>query len=150
MTYSVVFSIPPAVRDLLAASTDTDLEGVAVLTGPRRVAAGQDSLAVQDCRASANRAVTGGYRRESGSFTLRAHVEVRGAGEDAIDAARERCDAILAAACAELEGDSTLDGITLFCDVTEVAEDDQSTTDTIHEFTAHAVVSFTADVQPGA
>ena len=147
MAYSVVFTLPPIVRVLLAANTD--LANVEILTGPRRVKAGADALAIQDMRATHARVVTGGWRRESGSFIVRAHVEVSGAGEDAIDAARERADALLGFAADVLEADCTLGGVLLSCDVTEVAEDDQAAPQNQHEFTAHMTVSFTADVQPG-
>ena len=148
MAYSVVFTLPGELRDLLTSAPP--LDGVHILTAPRRTAAGAAELAVQEMRATQSRPVTGGWRRESGSFVLRAYAEVRGAGEDAIDAARTKVDGVLAAASGVLEGDCTLGGIVLHCDISEIAEDDQSLTTDGHTFTAHATVTFRADVNPGA
>lgn len=148
MSYSVVFALPRQLRAML--ESWPELEGVTILTGPRRTAAGSRELAVQEMRASAKRPVTGGIRREQGGFVLRCYVEAAGAGEDAIDAAREAADAILDAASDVLESDYTLGGLVRFCDVVEVAEDDQALTTEVRTFTAHLSVSFTADVQPGA
>ena len=147
MAYSIVFSLPPAVRTLMEDAAT--LAGVNVLTGPRVITAGGKSLAVQDIRATASRPITGGYRREEGTFNLRVYVEVKGAGEDAIDAARTDADAVLHAACDVLEADPTVGGILRLCDVTEIAEDDQALIADGHTFAAHAAVSFTADVMPG-
>lgn len=145
MSYSIVFALPPAVRVAMAALTD-----VAVMTGPRQIPAGGNQLAVQEMRASAARPLTGGWRRETGSFVLRTYVEVKGAGEAAIDAARTAADDVLHRACDILEADKTIGGVVRFCDVEEIAEDDQSFTDHGHAFAAHATISFTADVDPGA
>lgn len=150
MTYSVVFALPKQLRTMLTASVA--LAGVHVTTGPRRTPAGAKELAVQEMRAPASRPNTGGSRREQGSFVLRAYCEASGAGEDAIDAARDDCSAILEAASDVLYADPTLGGYVRFCDVTEVAEDDQGLLEqpSLHTFTAHLSVSFTADVNPGA
>lgn len=150
MTYSIVFSLPAVVRTLLQDSAA--LANVEVLTGPRRFQGGKQSLAVQSVRATTSRPITGGWRREDGSFTLYGHAEVRGAGEDAIDEARDAVSELLQAASDALEADYTLGGLVLHCDVTEIAEDDQSLTDAPagHTFTAHLTVGFTADIDPGA
>lgn len=150
MSYSIVFKLPKQLRTMLEADSALGALGVHILTGPRRTVSGAKELAVQEVRSPAGRAVTGGTRREDGSFLLRAYVEVTGAGEDAIDAARDDCDAVLSAAAKVLNTDPTLGGLVLFCDVTEVAEDDQSLTTDGHTFTAHLAVSFKADVNPGA
>jgi len=146
VTYSVVFSLPRALRTLFTAG----LTGVQVLSGPRTTPAGSKELALQEFRATAGRPVTGGMRRETGSFVLRVYVEVKGAGEDAIDDARDAADAVLHAAADVLEANPTISGLALFCDVSEIAEDDQSLIKDGHTFTAHATVTFTADVNPGA
>jgi flavin-binding protein dodecin len=150
MAYSVVFTLPSVIRQLLQDSSD--LAGVEILTGPRQITGGKPSLAAQNFRATASRPITGGYRREAGTFMVYAHVEVSGAGEDAIDAARASVDGLLDAVSDVLDADYTIDGNVLHCDVTEVAEDDQGVTDAPagHTFTAHVTVSFTADVRPGA
>lgn len=148
MSWSIVFALPKQLRTMLSAAPA--LGGVQVTTGPRRTPAGSKELAVQELRAPVSRPVTGGTRREEGSFVLRAYWEVTGAGEDAIDAVRDEVDAILEAASDVIEADYTLGGLVLFCDVTDVAEDDQALLTDGRTFTAHMTVSFTADVDPGA
>ena len=128
----------------------TGLDDVQVTTGPRATPAGARQLAVQELRATAERPVTGGIRREEGSFVLRAYWELSGAGEEGIDAVRDEVDAILHAACDVLEADRTLGGLVRWSDVEEIAEDDQALTTDGHTYTAHVRVSFIADVTPGA
>ena len=139
MTYSVVFALPPQLRTMLTADSALTALDVHVTTGPRRTPAGAKELAVQEMRAPASRPITGGIRREKGSFVLRAYCEAAGAGEDSIDAARADASAILEAASDVLEADPTIGDIVRFCDVVEVVEDDQSISEqpSLHTFTAH-------------
>ena len=155
MAHSVVFDLPAAVRTLLAARFVVDGLDVEVMTGPRRLAAGAKAVAIQDVRATMTRPITGGYRREEGTFNCRVYVEATGAGETAIDAARNAADDIVASiskAINEEDGDGTLGGFVRYCDVTEIAEDDQTVTDQPpgHSFACRVTISFTADVLPGA
>lgn len=148
MSWSTCFLVQAAVRDILVdAGTLTDVD---IRTGPRPLKAGAKNLAVADPRVTASRPTTGGSRREKGTFALIVHVELTGSGEGAIDGAREAADDVLSRAAGVLEAQYTVDGLVLTCDVTEVAEDDQSLTTDGHTYTAHATVSFTADVYPGA
>jgi hypothetical protein len=155
MAHSIVFSLPAALRTLLEARLVTDALDGTVLTGPRLLAAGTDGVAIQDVRASTGRPITGGYRREEGTVVCRVYCEVTGAGEDAIDDARERADLYVDAISTAIDptaGDNTIGGTVRFCDITEIAEDDQTVTDQPpgHSFACRVTISFTADVQPGA
>ncbi len=110
---STVLALPSALRDLL--EVRGGLSGVAILTGPRQVPAGTDVLAIEKVRARGVRS-TFGRRDEEGSFTIVADVEKGGAGEDAIEAARERCAELLDEVVAAIDpetGDATIGGTVL-------------------------------------
>jgi hypothetical protein len=142
-------------RTLLVARFAVDNLPGEVLTGPRRIPAGVTGVAVQDARVTASRPITGGIRREEGTFNCRVFVESPGAGEDAIDEARDVADDYLASiwkAISKDDGDNTIGGTVRFCDFGELAEDDQSVTDQPpgHTFACHVAITYTADVNAGA
>ena len=152
---SVVLALPAALRELL--EVRAGLSGVALLTGPRPVARGSDVLAVEKVRATGSRQ-TFGRRDEQGSFTVVADVERNGAGEDAIDAARERCAELLDEVVAAIDpetGDPTIGGTVLssgesieFEDVDNYVGERGSAATRGH--TASVTVSFKALIYPGA
>lgn len=154
MAHSVVFTLPQELRDLLVSRLSVDHLSGEVLTGPRRLAAGTDGIAIQEPRVTTGRPITGGYRREEGTVVCRVLVEVPGAGEDAIDDAREQADRYVDAISTAIDptaGDNTIGGTVRFCDITEIAEDDQSLSENPpgHVFACRVTISFTADVLPG-
>lgn len=112
--FTVAFRLQAAIRDRL--TSWPALSGVDIATGPRtrevaeRVAVG-DPLPTSEYR--------GAYIAEEGAVALFADAFAQGAGEDAIDAARERAAELLAEAVAALSlyeqtgGDITLGGLVL-------------------------------------
>ena len=147
--------LPAALRDLL--ELRAGLSGVAILTGPRKVPAGSDILAIEKVPATGVRS-TFQRRDENGSFTVVADVEKNGAGEDAIGEARERCAELLDEVVAALDpetGDPTIGGTVL----TSGESIEFETVDNYigergagatRGITASVTVSFKALIYPGA
>jgi hypothetical protein len=154
--FTVAGRIQAAVRDQL--ESWGALSGVEVATGPRRKAVGE-GITVGHPKAMST--YHGAYRSENGTFLVVVDAFRQGAGESAIDTARERVDDLASEVVAALSlseqtgGDLTLGGLVLSVgDTVEVEELDNYTEEERarlkgHGYTLGLTFAYTARITTG-